>query len=210
MIALSLGCTFSASTAASAKNGRNDSLTPSRASKSALARSRSRAMAVTSASTTVVSCAEVCSDSTMRRAINCRARDIGSVVPRSLEGSTGRRDGVAGPDGLAAGAAAATAAAGAAADGAATAGAEAGGGGGAGAAAGAAGGVHACQDEAACAGTGVADCAGEGGTDGSGRAWGTVTGRGPPGPPRSGGGPVGGVPRPGNPSPAGPVAAPGA
>src|ERR1022692_376189 len=37
--ALSLGCTLSASTAASAKNGRKDSLTPSLASKSALARS---------------------------------------------------------------------------------------------------------------------------------------------------------------------------
>ena len=36
--AFTIGCTFSASTAAFAKNGRNDSLTPSRASKSALAR----------------------------------------------------------------------------------------------------------------------------------------------------------------------------
>ena len=84
MLALSRGCTFSASTAASAKNGRNESLTPSRASKSALARSRSRAIAVTSTSTTVVSWAEVCSDSTIRRAISCRARDIRSVLPRRL------------------------------------------------------------------------------------------------------------------------------
>ncbi len=52
-------------------------------------------MAVTSASTTVVSCAEVCSDSTIRRAISCLARDMGSVVPRSAEGSTWRRDGAA-------------------------------------------------------------------------------------------------------------------
>ena len=69
MTALSLGCTFSASIAASAKNGRKLSLTPSRASKSCLARDRSRAIAVTSASTTVVSWAEVCSDSTIRCAM---------------------------------------------------------------------------------------------------------------------------------------------
>src|SRR5215470_15291189 len=88
--ALSLGWTLSASTAASAKNGRNESLTPSRASKAAFARSRSRVIAVTSASTTVVSWAEVCSDSTMRRAMSCRARDIRSVVPRSVEGTMAR------------------------------------------------------------------------------------------------------------------------
>ena len=57
------GWALSASTADLAKNGRNDSLTPSRVSKSRLARSRSRAMAVTSASTTVVSWALTCSDS---------------------------------------------------------------------------------------------------------------------------------------------------
>ena len=99
MTALSFGCTLSASTAASAKNGRKVSLTPSRASKSALARSRSRAIAVTSASTTVVSCAEVCSDSTIRCAITWRGRDIFWVVPRSEDGTTaaapgrGRRGG---------------------------------------------------------------------------------------------------------------------
>ena len=48
------GCWRSASTAASAKNGRNDSFTPWVASKSALALSRSRAIFVTSTSTTVV------------------------------------------------------------------------------------------------------------------------------------------------------------
>ena len=91
MTALTFGWALSASTVASAKNGRNESLTPSRASKAALARSRSRAMAVTSASTTVVSCAEVCSDSIMRWAMTCRARDIRSVVPRRLDsGIAGR------------------------------------------------------------------------------------------------------------------------
>ena len=91
MTALSFGCTLSASTAASAKNGRNDSFTPSRASKAAFARSRSLAIAVTSASTTVVSWAEVCSDSTIRCAMTCRARDIRSVVPRRLEGTMAGR-----------------------------------------------------------------------------------------------------------------------
>src|SRR4249919_452017 len=90
MSAFSRGCTLSASTVASAKKGRKDSLTPSRASKSALARSRSRDIAVTSASTTVVSWAEVCSDSTMRRAMTWRARDMRSVVPRRVDGTMGR------------------------------------------------------------------------------------------------------------------------
>ena len=66
-------------------------MTPSRASNAALARSRSRAMAVTSASTTVVSWAEVCSDSTMRWAMTCRARDIRSVVPRRLDSAIAGR-----------------------------------------------------------------------------------------------------------------------
>ena len=57
-------------------------MTPSRASKSPLARSRSRAIFVTSTSTTVVSCADVCSDSTMRWAMSRRSRVIFSVVPR--------------------------------------------------------------------------------------------------------------------------------
>ncbi len=52
-----------------------------------MARSRSLVIAVTSASTTVVSWAEVCSDSTIRRAMSCRARDSRSVVPRSVDGS---------------------------------------------------------------------------------------------------------------------------
>src|SRR2546423_15003627 len=95
MIAFSFGCTLSASTVASAKKGRKDSLTPSRASKSALARSRSRAISVTSASTTVVSWAEVCSDSTMRRAMTWRARDMRSVVPRRLDGTTARAEAAA-------------------------------------------------------------------------------------------------------------------
>ena len=88
MLALTVGCALRASTAASAKNGRKLSLVPSRLAKSPLARSRSREMRVTSTSTTVVSCAETCSDSTMRRAIVLRRRDIFSVVPR-LESSLG-------------------------------------------------------------------------------------------------------------------------
>jgi len=78
----SVGCDLSASTTAFAKNGRNESLTPSRAAKSFFTRLRSRAMRVTSTSTTVVSCAEVCSDATMRVAMVRRSRDIFSVVPR--------------------------------------------------------------------------------------------------------------------------------
>ncbi len=77
------GCDLSASTAALAKYGMNDSLTPSRARKSALAASRWRAIEVTSTSTTVVSWAAVCSDSTIRVAITLRSRDIFSVLPRS-------------------------------------------------------------------------------------------------------------------------------
>src|SRR6185312_6969625 len=88
MDALTFGCCLSASTVATAKNGRNDSFTPSRRSKSALACCRSRAIRVTSASTTVVSCALVCSDSVIRLAMTPRSRDIFSVRPRSGDGST--------------------------------------------------------------------------------------------------------------------------
>src|SRR5258706_44253 len=87
MTAFSFGCAFRASTVARAKNGRNESLTPSLASNAALVRSRSLAIAVTSASTTVVSCADVCSDSTMRWAMTWRARERRSVVPRWLDGA---------------------------------------------------------------------------------------------------------------------------
>jgi len=83
MLALTTGCCLSASTVASAKNGRKDSFTPSRDSNSALATSRSRATRVTSTSTTVVSWAAVCSDSTIRDAKTPRSRDIFSVRPRS-------------------------------------------------------------------------------------------------------------------------------
>ena len=76
-------------------------MTPSRASKSPLARSRSRAILVTSTSTTVVSCAETCSDSTIRWAMTLRSRDIFSVVPRSA--ATSRRPAAAAPPEPAAG-----------------------------------------------------------------------------------------------------------
>src|SRR3984885_2578737 len=128
MIALSFGWTLSASTVASAKNGRNDSLTPSLASNPALARSLSLAIAVTSASTTVVSWAEVCSDSTMRCAMTWRDRDSFSVLPRRLDGTiAGRPVSAAGAGpALAAAAGAAAGAAGAAAGGAVAGGAAAG------------------------------------------------------------------------------------
>ena len=48
-------------------------------------------MAVTSASTTVVSWAETCSDSTIRWAMTWRGRDIRWVVPRSEDGTTAGR-----------------------------------------------------------------------------------------------------------------------
>src|SRR6476659_4943361 len=83
------GCALSASIAALAKNGRNDSFTPSREANSALTESRSRAIDVTSTSTTVVSWAETCSDSTIRLAITLRSRVIGSVLPRSGLGADG-------------------------------------------------------------------------------------------------------------------------
>ena len=50
-------------------------------------------MAVTSASTTVVSCADVCRDSTIRWAITWRERDIRWLVPRSADGTIGGRPG---------------------------------------------------------------------------------------------------------------------
>src|SRR5246127_4638014 len=111
MTELSTGCTLSASIVACAKNGRNVSLTPSRASNADLARSLSLAMLVTSTSTTVVSCAEVCSDSIIRLAMTCRGRDIRCVVPRSADGTISGR-GAAGAVGAGAGACAAGAAAG--------------------------------------------------------------------------------------------------
>ena len=49
--------------------------------------SRSREIEVTSTSTTVVSCADARSDSTIRWAITLRRRVIGSVLPRSGEGA---------------------------------------------------------------------------------------------------------------------------
>jgi hypothetical protein len=80
---------LSASTVAFARNGRNESLTPSRASKASLARVRSRAIRVRSTSTTVVSWADTCRDSTMRVAMTLRSRDIFSLVPRSGEAAAG-------------------------------------------------------------------------------------------------------------------------
>src|SRR6478609_1693752 len=82
MLALTIGCAFSASVAARARHGRKLRLVPSRASNSSLTRARSRATLVRSTSTTVVSCAETWSDSTMRAAITLRSRLIFSRVPR--------------------------------------------------------------------------------------------------------------------------------
>src|SRR5690349_22443304 len=70
----------------------NDSLTPSRALKSFFARSRSRAIRVTSTSMTVVSWAEVCNEETIRWAITLRNRLIFSVVPRRAETAMGFGD----------------------------------------------------------------------------------------------------------------------
>ena len=112
MTALSAGCTLSASIVACAKNGRNVSLTPSRAWNASLARSRSLAMFVTSTSTTVVSCAEVCRDSIIRLAMTWRGRDIRWVLPRSADGTIeGRAGAAAGAGALGASAGAAWAAA---------------------------------------------------------------------------------------------------
>src|SRR3954468_15820611 len=91
------GCERSASTAALAKKGRNDSLTPSRGAKSFFTWSRSLAIRVTSASTTVVSCALISSDSTIRLAMTVRSRDIFSVRPRRAESGVAAGDGVRAP-----------------------------------------------------------------------------------------------------------------
>src|SRR5918911_4254865 len=99
------GWAFSASTAAFAKNGRNDSLTPSRAAKSFFTWLRRLAIRVTSASTTVVSWALISRDSTMRLAMTVRSRDIFSVRPRRAVSAVAAGDGVrgaAGADGAAA------------------------------------------------------------------------------------------------------------
>ena len=103
------GYAWSASAAASAKNGRNDSLSPVLARKSFFTLSRNVASLVTSTSTTVVSWAVDCIDATARSASTLRRRDIGCVVPRSGETSTRRRSGRGGAA-LAAGADAASAA----------------------------------------------------------------------------------------------------
>src|SRR4051795_4555792 len=88
------GWALSASIAAFAKNGRNESLTPSRASKSRFARLRRAAMRLMSASTTVVGWALTARDSTMRRAITVRSRDSFSVRPRSEVSGWAAGDGV--------------------------------------------------------------------------------------------------------------------
>src|SRR6476619_2495861 len=82
MLALTIGWALSASVAARARNGRKLSFVPSRASKSPLTLARSRATFVRSTSTTVVSWADTCSDSTMRVAMTLRRRLIFSRVPR--------------------------------------------------------------------------------------------------------------------------------
>ena len=106
MLALTVGWALRASTAARAKNGRKLSLVPSREAKSPLARSRSREMRVTSTSTTVVSWADTWSDSTIRRAMVLRSRDIFSVVPRlDADGEAAAAAGAAAVGACAAGAA---------------------------------------------------------------------------------------------------------
>ncbi len=79
---------MSASIVALAKNGMNESLTPSRSAKSSFTRVRRRAIWVTSTSTTGVSWAATCSDSTIRSAMILRSRLIFSVVPRFGSGVT--------------------------------------------------------------------------------------------------------------------------
>src|SRR5215218_6750243 len=102
MLALTVGFDLSASIAARAKNGRNDSLTPSRDWNSRFARSRSRAIRVTSISITVVSWADVWSDSTIRVAISLRRRVIFSVVPRLADTEAGTEAAAGAADGAAA------------------------------------------------------------------------------------------------------------
>ena len=105
---------MSASVAAWTKKGRKVSFVPFLARKSFLARARRAAMRVTSTSTTVVSWAEVCSDSIMRVAMTWRRRLIFWVVPRTSVSTAGLAEGLAAAAG-AAGAAATGAAAAAAA-----------------------------------------------------------------------------------------------
>ena len=101
---LRTGCCLSASHTATAKNGRNESFTPSRSSKLAFERSRKRAIFVTSTSITVVNWALTCSDSTILTAITLRRRDIFTLVPRSGETETAAALVVAGADATGAGA----------------------------------------------------------------------------------------------------------
>src|SRR5690606_4726024 len=101
-VELMIGYALSASTAASEKNDRKESFWPVFARKSFLYWSRNCESFVTSTSTTVVSWADVLSDSTARDATTLRRRLIGCVVPRSGDVSST-------VDGAAAGAAAACA-----------------------------------------------------------------------------------------------------
>src|SRR5690606_22919299 len=87
IVALMIGYDLSASAAARAKKGRNDSLLPVFSWKSFLTWSRKAATLVTSTSTTEVSWAEACMEATARSAMILRSRDIGTVVPRSSETS---------------------------------------------------------------------------------------------------------------------------
>src|SRR6478609_9235334 len=107
-VALTIGKACSASTAATAKNGRNDSLSPVFDWKSALTLSRYEDSLVTSTSTTVVSCAVACIEATARSAMTFRSRDMGWVVPRN--GDTSTAADAAGAEAAGAGAAAAAAA----------------------------------------------------------------------------------------------------
>src|SRR6476620_5973381 len=111
MLALTIGCALRASVAARARKGRKLSLVPSRASKSFFTLARRRATLVRSTSTTVVSWAETCSDSTMRVAMTLRSLVIFSRVPRFGETDAVALGAV--EDAAAAGAAGAAAAAGA-------------------------------------------------------------------------------------------------
>src|SRR6187402_665709 len=94
-VALMIGKARSASAAANVKNGRKVSFTPVLARKSAFTWSRYAATRVTSTSTTVVSWAMVCIETTARSATTLRSRDIGTVVPRSGEVSSGVAAGAA-------------------------------------------------------------------------------------------------------------------
>ena len=105
IVALSFGWALSASVAAATKKGRKVSFVPFLARKPSLARARREATRVTSTSTTVVSCAEVRSESIMRSAMIWRRRLIFSVLPRSVVSTAGRAGaagaGAAGPAGVA-------------------------------------------------------------------------------------------------------------